>query len=199
MEWVVFQRKFASCKHMKKCNALNYFMASLGMLLSLERTEQKIWVLIILSLVTDASAASLTQGTVMMVVWQHLWFLSSLLQAVLWAILRSVSPEGNCYQLYFDRESTLVYKWDFWSSLFSLIPVQKSIIIFTEHHCSFKERRNSWFLYWSAHQGAVYRAKWLSAVRSKSLQTYEACHMISYSSLQFDWFEDPNCITYNYF
>ena len=91
------------------------------MLLSLERTEQKIWVLIILSLVTDASAASLTQGTVMMVVWQHLWFLSSLLQAVLWAILRSVSPEGNCYQLYFDRESTLVYKWDFWSSLYGRV------------------------------------------------------------------------------
>lgn len=69
------------------------------MLLSLERTEQKIWVLIILSLVTDASAASLTQGTVMMVVWQHLWFLSSLLQAVFglsWEVFRLREIATNC-------------------------------------------------------------------------------------------------------
>lgn len=51
---------------MKKSNVLNYFMASLGMLPSLERTEQKFWILIILLLVTRASAASLTQGTVTM-------------------------------------------------------------------------------------------------------------------------------------
>ena len=46
-------------------------MASLGMLLSLERTEQKIWMLIILLLVTSASTASLTQGKVMMATCEH--------------------------------------------------------------------------------------------------------------------------------
>lgn len=52
--------------HMKKSNALNYFMASLGMLVSAKRAEQKFWMLKILLIVASTSAASLAQGTVMM-------------------------------------------------------------------------------------------------------------------------------------